>query len=117
MSDKKRDFTLFVEDIISAVEKIERYTKKQSFKDFSENEMAVDAAIRNFEVIGEAAAKIPKEVKDTYPFVEWKEMTGFRNILIHDYFGVDVESLWDTIRKNIPQLKKNIKKLKKEIGK
>jgi len=117
MSETKRDHTLFVDDILAAISKIEKYTKKTTFDEFSRNEMAVDAVIRNFEVIGEAANKIPREIKAGNPYVEWKEMIGFRNILIHDYFGVDIESLWDTIRKNIPQLKKNIIKLKKSISK
>jgi len=115
MSEKKRDFALFIDDIYSAIAKIERYTKGISYKDFSENEMIVDAVVRNFEIIGEAANKIPKDIRDQNAFVEWKEMIGFRNILIHDYFGVDVESLWDTINKNIPPLKKSIRKLKKNL--
>jgi uncharacterized protein with HEPN domain len=67
--------------------------------------MLIDAIIRNFEVIGEASKNIPKKIRDKYPDVEWKEATGFRNVLIHNYFGIDVEAVWDTLHNNIPKLK------------
>jgi uncharacterized protein with HEPN domain len=110
MSDKDRDYILFMEDILSAIEKIERYTKGLTFEEFSNNDMAADAIVRNFEVIGEAAKNVPERVQRSYPFVEWKEAIGFRNILIHDYFGIDLEAVWDTIRNNIPSLKNNVLK-------
>ena len=108
MPEKKRDYILFLEDILSAIEKIEMYTKGLKFKKFRENSMAVDAVIRNFEVIGEATRNVPKTVKDKYPDVEWKEAIGFRNVLTHDYFGIDLESVWDTLKNNIPVLKRHI---------
>jgi uncharacterized protein with HEPN domain len=73
--------------------------------------MAADAILRNFEIIGEAAKNVPERVRHKYPFVEWKEAIGFRNVLIHDYFGIDLEAVWDTVRKNIPSLKSNILKV------
>src|SRR3990170_4038482 len=112
MSKKKRDYILFIEDIVEMIEKIERYTHGKSFKNFAKDEMAIDAVIRNFEIIGEAANNIPKEIQEKYPYVEWKRIIGFRNVLIHDYFGIDIESVWDTIKNNIPSLKESIKKMK-----
>ena len=73
--------------------------------------MAADAILRNFEIIGEAAKNVRERVRHKYPFVEWKETIGFRNVLIHDYFGIDLEAVWDTVRKNIPSLKSNIMKM------
>jgi uncharacterized protein with HEPN domain len=73
--------------------------------------MAVDAVIRNFEIIGEAVKKIPEEIKNKYANVEWKEAAGFRDVLIHDYFGIDIEAVWDTVRNNIPPFKKEILKV------
>ena len=75
---KKRDFTLFIKDILTSIEKIQRYTSKLSFEEFSNNDMIIDAVIRNFEIIGEAVKKIPDEIKKQYPDIEWKESAGFR---------------------------------------
>ena len=111
MSERKRDFILFLEDILNAVEKIERYSRDLTLEDLSKNEMAADAIMRNFEIIGEAAKNVPEKIRRKYSFVEWKEAIGFRNVLIHDYFGIDLEAVWDTVRKNIPSLKRNILKV------
>jgi len=70
--------------------------------------MAIDAVIRNLEVIGEAVKKIPDGIKKKYPGVEWKEAAGFRDILIHDYFRVDLKGVWDTIKNNILSFKAHI---------
>lgn len=111
MPKEKRKYIHFIEDIANAVKKIERYTNNLDYEEFSDNEMAVDAVIRNFEVIGEAVNNIPNEVKKKFPDVEWSEAVGFRNVLIHNYFGLDLESIWDTIKKNIPNLKKHVTKV------
>ena len=108
MSKKRRDFLLFLEDIMACIEKLEKYTQGLTFDQFSKNEMAVDAVIRNFEVIGEAVKKIPKEVKQKYSDEEWNEATGFRDVLIHDYFGIDLEAVWDTLKKNVPGFKEKL---------
>jgi len=108
MSKKGRDYILFLEDILDAIKKVEIYTKNLSFSKFCNNNMAIDAIIRNFEVIGEATKNISKKIKEKYSDVEWKESAGFRDILIHDYFGIDLESVWDTIKNNIPSFKKHI---------
>jgi uncharacterized protein with HEPN domain len=109
MSKKeKRDYQLFLEDILESIEKIERYTTDLSFEEFFQNEMVVDAVIRNFEIIGEAVKKIPSEVRNKYPSVEWKNIAGFRDVLAHDYFGIDIHIVWQTIVEDIPLLKKQI---------
>lgn len=108
MSKTKREYIHFIEDIAEATNKIERYTRGMDYEGFSENEMVIDAVIRNFEVIGEAINNIPDEIRRKYPDVEWSEAVGFRNVLIHNYFGLDTEAVWDTIKENIPELKKHI---------
>ena len=108
MSKKGRDYIFFLNDILNAIKKIEMYTKDLSFEDFCHNDMAVDAVIRNFEVIGEATKNIPNKVCEKYSDVEWKEAIGFRNVLVHDYFGIDIEAAWDTIKNNITPFKKHI---------
>ncbi len=110
---KRRDYILFIEDILTCIEKIERYTSKASFEEFCGNDMAIDAVIRNFEIIGEAVKKIPEKIKKKYAYVEWKEAAGFRDVLIHDYFGIDLEAVWDTLRNNIPSFKEQIAKVLK----
>ncbi|HAO20176.1 MAG: hypothetical protein BWK80_48090 [Desulfobacteraceae bacterium IS3] len=110
-----RDYTLFIDDILSAIEKIEKYTQNQTFETFLKNDMATDAVIRNFEIIGEAASHIPKELQIKYPFAEWKEMIGFRNILIHGYFRIEIKTVWDTIKNNIPILKQHIAEIKSAL--
>lgn len=112
MSKGKRDYILFMEDILTMIEKVERYTQEKSFEDFSKDEMAIDAVIRNFEIIGEAANNIPKEIQRKYSYVEWKEMIGFRNVIIHDYFGINLKTVWNTAKNNMPLLKEHIIKMK-----
>ncbi len=90
MSSHKRDYLLFLEDIIEAIVKIEDYTKNVNQDAFSRSSLIQDAVIRNFEVIGEAVKNVPKRVKQNYPQVEWSEAAGFRDVLIHNYFGIDV---------------------------
>src|SRR4030067_1013699 len=87
---------------------LKRSIKGLGYEEFQNNDMLIDAVIRNFEVIGEATSNIPEEVQEKYPEVEWREAKGFRNVLIHAYFGIDVEAVWDTIEKDIPGLRKHI---------
>ena len=83
--------------------------KNISFEEFCRNDILVDAVVRNFEVIGEAVKKIPEKIKGNYPNIEWSEAAGFRDILIHDYFGIDLESVYETLQNNIPLFKEKIK--------
>ena len=111
MSDKHRSHLHYFEDIIRAITKIESYVSDITYDEFCQNPMMVDAVIRNFEIIGEAANKISSDIRDKYRQVEWRQIIGFRNVLIHDYFEVDIEAVWDTIEKNIPILKKHIQQV------
>jgi uncharacterized protein with HEPN domain len=79
-----------------------------SFEAFFNDEMRVDAVVRNLEIIGEAANHIPDEVREDYSFVEWKKIIAFRNILAHEYFGIDSAILWDIIKNKLPQTEKDI---------
>jgi len=111
MSGKGRDYLLFVEDILTAVEKIETYTRNMTYDEFATTSVIIDAVIRNFEVIGEATKNIPKRIRNRYPDIHWKEAAGFRDVLIHSYFGIDVESVWDTVRFNIPAFKEQMERV------
>lgn len=94
---EKRDVVLFLEDILESISRIEEYTKGIDLNKLAKNKMIVDAVIRNFSVIGEAVKKVPESVRMKYPEVEWKEAAGFRDVLIHEYFGIDLGAVRDTI--------------------
>lgn len=111
MSKDRRDFILFLEDIVMAITNIEKYTQGLSFEELKKNQMAVDAVVRNFEIIGEAVKSLPRKLKGQYPDIEWNEAAGFRDVLIHDYFGIDLEIVWDTLRMNLPNFKDKILKV------
>ena len=103
---------LYLTDILDAIKKIEAYTKGLSFKEFCKKKIAIDAVVRNFEIIGEAAKNIPASIKTGHKEIPWKEMAGMRNKIIHEYFGVDLEIIWKTIRQSLPTLKKSISQIK-----
>jgi uncharacterized protein with HEPN domain len=107
----KRGVTLYLEDIKDAVRKIEKYTRGVDFDKFNKDEQLIDATVRNFSIIGEAAMNIPKAIITDNPDVAWKEMKGMRNKVVHEYFGIDEEILWKTIQDDIPVIKKQIAKL------
>lgn len=100
----KRTPKLLLEDIIESAEKILLYTNGISFDDFSKDNKTVDAVIRNFEIIGEASNLLPDEIKDKYPAINWYRIRGFRNRIVHDYFGVDLQIIWKIILEQIPGL-------------
>ena len=104
----ERDHRLFLQDILDSIEKIETYTKDIDFKGFRNNPMIIDAVIRNLEIIGEAASKIPGKIIKKYPAVPWSKMKAIRNKVIHEYFGVDFNITWKTVKKSLPALKVDI---------
>lgn len=111
----KRTYKMFIEDILEAMNKIERYIKDLDYEEFARNEMVVDAVIRNLEVIGEASKNVPESVRERYSEIPWKRMIGLRNIAIHEYFGIDLSIIWEIITKNIPETRSMIEKLLKNI--
>jgi len=111
-----RDYKAYLSDIIGSINKIELYTNNMSFQDFLQNELVQDGVVRNLEIIGEAVKKVPDHIKKQKSDVEWRKIAGLRDVLIHDYFGVDVVIVWDIIKTKIPVLKKNILDLYKIIS-
>jgi uncharacterized protein with HEPN domain len=101
-----RDWQFRVNDILESIDKIERYTKDMDFSGWLEDEKSVDAVIRNIEVIGEASSHLPDEVLQRYKDIPWRLMKGIRNILAHEYFGVDLEIIWKTVKEDLPAIKK-----------
>jgi uncharacterized protein with HEPN domain len=89
------DFRVYIVDILDAIHRIDEYMKDLTFEEFSKDTRTVDAVIRNFAVIGEAAKHVPASVKKEHPEIAWKRMSGMRDKIIHEYFGVDTRILWD----------------------
>jgi len=91
-----------IEDIIDSGQKILNYTLGLTFDQFIADNKTVDAVIRNFEIIGEAANRLPEEFKDMHPDVDWHRIRGFRNRIIHDYFGIDYNIVWQIKETYLP---------------
>lgn len=109
-----RDWTFRIQDILNSIEKIGRYIKGMTITEFKKDTLVIDAVVRNFEIIGEACKHIPATIRNKYPDIPWAEMAGIRNILIHEYFGVDVKIVWNTAKKDLPSVEKKLLKMTTE---
>jgi len=107
----ERSWRMRVEDILACIEKIIRYTSDLTFEQFSEDDKTVDAVIRNFEIIGEAAGHIPLKIQEKYPELAWLEMRGMRNIMAHEYFGVSLSIIWRTIERDLIPLRDSLQEM------
>jgi len=103
-----RDQQVYMEDIVEACQRIRDYCRGMTREQFSKDPKTLDAVVRNLEIIGEAVKKIPEGLRVQHPDIEWKKIAGLRDILIHEYFGVDVEILWDIVSQKLPGLLKEV---------
>jgi len=99
-----RDWLLRIEDILEAIGRIESYTHGLTFEDFCDDSKTVDAVVRNLEVIGEAARNLHSDVTARLPDVPWPDVRDMRNVLVHEYFGVDLAIVWATVKQDLPAL-------------
>ncbi|MDO9288963.1 MAG: DUF86 domain-containing protein [Thermodesulfovibrionales bacterium] len=107
----ERDFRLYLVDILDSGSAVLAFVKDLSFEEFCNDRKTSSAAIREFEIIGEAAGKLPDELKQKRPDVEWQDIKDFRNLLIHEYFGVDLEIVWKVIQENLPVLMNAVREI------
>jgi uncharacterized protein with HEPN domain len=109
----KRQPQLLVDDIIDSANKILLYTSNLTFDEFTSDSKTVDAVIRNFEIIGEAANRLPEEFKEIHSEIDWHRIRGFRNRIVHDYFGIDYTIVWQIKETYLATLLDNLSRLKR----
>jgi len=106
-----RNISLYLQDILDAMHAIEKFVEGIDFEEFKADDKTASAVIRKFEIIGEAAKQVPEDIRKKYNQLPWKEMAGMRDRLIHFYFGVKHELVWQTIRDVIPTVKPLIQEI------
>lgn len=104
-----KDNLVYVDDILTAIRKINKFCKGVGKEDFMKNELLMDGVVRNLEIIGEAASKLTASFREKHKEIEWRKMIGMRNRIIHAYDTVDFGIVWDVVREDLPELKKKLK--------
>jgi len=107
----KRSTHLLLGDMIDSAEKIFQYTDGLSFEQFQADSKTVDAVVRNFEIIGEACNRLDEDFKNTHTDIDWTSIRGFRNRIVHDYFGIDYSIVWQIKETFLPEMLGKIEKL------
>jgi uncharacterized protein with HEPN domain len=100
----RRKWDLRISDIIEAIERILEYVEGMAFQQFADDRKTIDAVVRNFIIIGEAASHLPDDFIEQHPDLPWREMRDMRNIVVHEYFGVDTSIIWETAQNNLPPI-------------
>ena len=113
----KREVGDYIEDIISAMGKAIDFVKNISYEEFTRDDKTVFAVVRALEIIGEAAKNIPDDIRKNYPLIPWKDMTGMRDKVIHEYFGVKLSIVWRAVKEEIPPLKPIFEKILRDLEK
>ena len=111
MKKEERNYTMYLQDLLVAMTRIAEYLEGYTFDQFKKDYKTVDAVIRNFEIIGEAAKNLPGHIKDNNPDLPWEEMYLLRNKVSHEYFGIDYEIIWDVCVNHLPENKLQIQSI------
>lgn len=111
-----RPIDLLLADIWEAIEKIERYTRDLDHESFIADEKTVDAVARNLEIIGEASNRLPEDFKSQHSDFEWRRIVGLRHRIVHDYFGIDLEIIWQILQEDLPTFKQRLANLRNDLS-
>lgn len=106
-----RAYDIYLQDIVEAINRIESYIQYTTRLQFEIDQMRFDAVVRNLEVIGEAIKRVPDSIRENYPSIAWRKIAGLRDRLIHAYFDVDIEIIWDIVQSELPILKSDIQRI------
>ena len=112
----ERDWRLRIHDMLGCIAKIERFTDGLDLAAFERDERTIDAVLRNLEVIGEASVRIPERIRTDNPDLPWRQMRAIRNVVVHEYFGVNLPIIWETVTRRLPELKSALQALLQEHG-
>ena len=107
----KKDDSIYLRHMLDAITKIEEYTQDIKYEGFMDSHLIQDGIIRQIEIIGEATKRLANDIRERHPEIPWKDMVGMRDKLIHNYLGVDIDAVWDTVEKDIPALKNRLRDL------
>ena len=106
-----RDYKLYLDDMLEAINRIEKYSKGMTLKRLKTDTLVLDGIVRNLEIIGEGAKNIPSQIKEKHLEIEWKKIAGLRDILAHEYFGIDLEVVWDIVKNKLPIFKSQVDRI------
>ena len=113
----KREIGDYVQDIVEAMNNAMEFTNDMAYGEFVQNTKTIYAVVRAIEIVGETVKNIPEEIRKKYPEIPWRQMAGMRDKLIHEYFGVQLERVWETAKRDIPNLKPLFEKMLSDLEK
>lgn len=109
---KGRDVSDYIDDIMTAISDVEQFTRNMTYESFAADKRTINAVIRSLEVLGEATKLIPSTIRKKYPDIPWNKMAGMRDVLIHDYMGVDLKTVWKVATERLPEIKPMLEELR-----
>jgi len=111
-----KDDSVYLRHILDAITKVEEYLGGVDAQTFTKNTLVQDGVIRQLQIVGEATRPLSSELRNRYPHIPWQDIAGMRNKLVHDYFGVDLQAVWLTTRRDLPVLKEGLQIVLKELA-